>query len=88
MDATSLAAAVYDALSGDNCRRELKAVLKSGDCFSMKHLAVSGDDLLSLGLEGRELGKMLDFLLDYVIEFPQFNRRELLLSLASGTEDQ
>lgn len=88
VDAVSLAAAVHDALTGDNCRRELKAVLKSGDCFSMKHLAVTGDDLLALGLEGRELGRMLDFLLDYVIEFPQFNRRELLLSLASGTEDQ
>lgn len=88
VDAVSLAAAVYDAFPGGSCRRELKAVLKSGDCFSMKHLAVTGDDLLALGLEGRELGNMLDFLLDYVIEFPQFNRRELLLSLVSGTEDQ
>lgn len=88
VDAVSVAAAVSDALHGGSRRRELKAVLKSGDCFSMKHLAVTGDDLLALGLEGRELGRMLEFLLDYVIEFPQFNRRELLLSLASGTEDQ
>ena len=88
VDAVSVAAAVSDALRGGNRRKELKAVLKSGECFSMKHLAVTGDDLLSLGLEGRELGNMLEFLLDYVIEFPGFNRRELLLSLATGTEDQ
>ena len=53
----------------------------------MKHLAVTGDDLLALGLRGRELGEMLRFLLDYVIEYPDNNRRELLLSLAQGTED-
>ena len=42
---------------------------------------------LALGLRGRELGEMLRFLLDYVIEYPDNNRRELLLSLAQGTED-
>lgn len=87
VDASSCAAAVADAVYGGSRRRELKAVLKSGDCFSMKHLAVTGDDLLELGLEGRELGRMMEFLLDYVIDYPQNNKRELLLSLASGTED-
>ena len=53
----------------------------------MKHLAVSGDDLAALGLKGRELGEMLNFLLDYVIEYPDNNRRELLLSLAGNTEE-
>ena len=43
--------------------------------------------LLALGLRGQELGEMLRFLLDYVIEYPSNNRRELLLSLARGTED-
>ena len=30
---------------------------------------------------------MLAFLLDYVIEYPANNRRELLLSLAGNTEE-
>ena len=30
---------------------------------------------------------MLDFLLDYAIDYPDNNRRELLLSLAAGTEE-
>ena len=53
----------------------------------MKHLAVTGDDLAELGFRGRELGEMLAFLLDYVIEYPANNRRELLLSLAGNTEE-
>ena len=35
----------------------------------------------------QELGDMLNFLLDYVIEFPDNNRRELLLALAGGMEE-
>lgn len=87
VDTVSCAARCRDALDGGNSRRELKALLKSGQCFSMKHLAVTGDDLASLGLKGRELGEMLNFLLDYVIEYPDNNRRELLLSLAGNTEE-
>ena len=87
VDSVTCMALCRDALRGGQCHKELKAILKSGECFSMKHLAVTGDDLLALGLRGRELGEMLRFLLDYVIEYPDNNRRELLLSLAQGTED-
>ncbi len=76
-----------DALYGGHERMELRRILKSGECFSLKHLAVSGDDLLALGLQGRAVGEMLDFLLEYVMEYPENNRRELLLSLAAGTEE-
>lgn len=87
VDSVTCAAACFDALEGGQLSRELKSVIKSGECFSMKHLAVTGDDLLELGLRGREVGEMLRFLLDYVIEYPDNNRRELLLCLARGTED-
>ena len=87
VDTVSCAARCRDALDGGSSSRELKSVLKSRECFSMKHLAVSGDDLTALGLKGRELGEMLNFLLDYVIEYPENNRRELLLSLAGNTEE-
>ena len=87
VDSVTCTAHCYDLLHGGHSYNELKAILKSGECFSMKHLAVTGDDLLALGLRGQELGEMLRFLLDYVIEYPSNNRRELLLSLARGTED-
>lgn len=88
VDTVGCAAVCADCLYGGHCKNELKAILKSGECFSMKHLAVSGDDLLSIGLKGRELGVMLRFLLDYVIDYPENNRRELLLQLAANTEEQ
>lgn len=87
VDSVTCAAHCYDMLHGGKSYAELKNVLKSGECFSMKHLAVTGDDLLDIGLQGKELGEMLRFLLDYVIDYPENNRRELLLSLARGAEE-
>lgn len=86
-DCVMCASACFDALCGGGAVREVKAILKSGECFSMKHLAVNGDDLLSLGVSGRELGDMLRFLLDYVMEHPESNDREILMSLISGTDE-
>ena len=87
VDTLRCALACRDAFTGARESRELRRILKSGECFSLRHLAVSGDDLLALGLRGRAVGEMLDFLLEYVMEFPDNNRRELLLSLAAGTEE-
>ena len=86
-EAAICAARCRDALQGGSSYRALRAVLNSGECFSMKHLAVTGDDLLALGLRGPALGAMLQFLLDYVMEFPDNNRRELLLTLARDSEE-
>ena len=87
VDSVACAVAAYDVINGLSCEKEFKAVLKSGECFSLKHLAVSGDDLLSLGLKGPELGEMLKFLLDYVMEYPDNNKREILLELAKYSEE-
>ena len=88
VDSVSCAAAMKDFMSGsEEYQKALQNVLRSGECFSMKHLAVTGDDLLELGFSGRALGDMLNFLLDYVIEYPENNRRELLLSLAGVSEE-
>lgn len=87
VDSVSSAALCRDALFEGHAYRELRAVLKSGECFSLRHLAVSGDDLLALGIQGKELGDTLRFLLDYVMEYPGNNRRELLLSLVSRGEE-
>ena len=87
IDTVDCMAACRDAICGGSRRRELKAILKSGECFTMRHLALNGDDLTALGYKGRMLGDMLNFLLDYVIEYPENNRREVLLSLVSAVEE-
>lgn len=87
VDAVTCAVTAYDAINGTCSEKELKNVLKSGECFSVRHLAVTGDDLLNLGLRGPELGEMLSFLLDYVMEYPDNNKREILMELAKYSEE-
>ena len=58
-------------------------ILSEKEAFSLKHLAINGDDLKSIGFrEGKELGDMLKSLLDMVINDPELNNRELLLDMA------
>ena len=87
VDSVECAALCWDALYGGGFEEQLRKVLKSGECFSLKYLAVNGHDLAALGLKGKQLGNMLEFLLDYVIEYPENNRRELLLALASSGDE-
>lgn len=55
-----------------------------GCCLSMKDLKVDGDILISeAGMKpGRELGNMLKYLLDQVLEEPEWNEKEKLLQIA------
>ncbi|NLH00992.1 MAG: CCA tRNA nucleotidyltransferase [Clostridiales bacterium] len=76
------AAAAAESLYGAGYIRLLRSIMKSGECYSLKRLAVSGDDLLELGFRGEKLGKELYILLDHVINFPEDNKKELLLDIA------
>ena len=87
VDTVTCAVQAYAVIYGIDREKELKNILKSGECFSLKHLAVTGDDLLALGLKGPELGEMLKFLLEYVMEYPDNNKREILLELAKYSEE-
>lgn len=63
---------------------------ENGQCVSLKTMAVTGSDLLRLGMKpGRELGEVLQKLLELVLEEPEHNTRDFLLARAeemlSGT---
>ena len=61
-------------------RKLWKEILADGDCVRMKDLAVSGGDLLAIGMQpGRGLGEALGFLFEQVIANPKLNQKELLL---------
>lgn len=63
--------------------RRLRAVLRSGECWSLASLAITGGELAALGYAGRELGEELRRLLEHVIDCPEDNRPEILCKLAS-----
>ena len=49
-------------------------------CVSLKELAVSGSDLIAIGIKpGKEIGEILNRLLEMVIEDPELNQKEILL---------
>ncbi len=62
----------------------LNVVLREDQCFSLRQLAVKGNDLLDLGFQGKAVGDMLNWLLDQVVEGKIPNQRELLLELAAA----
>lgn len=64
-----------------------KEVVAARDCLSLKSLAITGKDLLELGMKpGKEIGMTLNRLLEHVLENPQDNCREVLLRLAKPPE--
>lgn len=59
-----------------------KYIRETGQCTSLKSLAVSGDDLIAFGVKpGKKIKELLDNLLEKVIEEPELNKREILLDL-------
>lgn len=57
----------------------LETVLASGECFSLRQLAVKGGDLTALGLRGPAVGRALDRLLEMVMDAKLPNDRGILL---------
>ncbi|MBR1876254.1 MAG: CCA tRNA nucleotidyltransferase [Lachnospiraceae bacterium] len=56
-------------------------IVKDGECVTVKELAVNGSDLIEHGIkEGPAIGKKLSDLLELVLENPECNTKEYLLS--------
>lgn len=61
-----------------------RQVKGAGECFTQKDLAVTGQDLIALGMKpGPQLGKQLGKLLEIVLDEPEKNEKEILLSIAA-----
>jgi len=76
------AAIVAKALEEYDFGPVLREIIESGECWSAKSLAINGNDLVSIGYEGRAIGEELEKLLMYVIEYPSENTKERLIELA------
>lgn len=90
-----------DVLAGDvKCREEklkwlsaweqlYEEILKRQECVSLKTLALTGRDLIELGMKpGKELGETLNRLLELVLDQPQLNTRENLIQWLPSIEDR
>jgi len=66
----------------------VEKVLANGRAFTLKDLAVSGNDLISTGIPGgKKIGIILNELLETVLDDPTQNTREKLLEIAGKLND-
>lgn len=63
----------------DNIIRILNEVIESNSCVGLKQLEINGNDCIKLGYCGREIGKVLNDVLDAVIDERIHNTREEIL---------
>jgi len=64
-------------------------IIAAGNAFSLKDLAVSGKELIAIGIQpGKTLGIILDQLLESALDDPALNTREKLLEIAGKLRDK
>ena len=56
-----------------------KELISKKQCFSLNRLSVNGNDMISIGLSGKQIGKALNCLLNDVIDGKVENNRDTLL---------
>lgn len=62
-----------------NCESLVITIMEQEQCFQLKDLAVNGNDLIDLGYKGKEIGNLLNKLLDLVINEELDNKRDDLI---------
>lgn len=85
-DTLGLAPQYHDRLAHfDRLEALLDEVLAQDACFSVKKLALNGNDLKALGLRGRAIGQAQRRLVDAVIDEQVENDRDALLAYLNST---
>lgn len=65
--------------------QDLEDMLAQHPCLSPKQLALSGKDLMALGLSGPDIGRAQRILLEHVLDHPEDNTISVLRGLLSRT---
>lgn len=61
-------------------------IVERGDCFTIKDLAVGGNDLMEYGITGPKIGELLHEFLHVVIDNPKLNDKATLLAMLEHFE--
>lgn len=60
-------------------------IIAENQCFSIKNLQVNGKDLIEIGIsQGKQIGTILNELLEIVLDNPELNEKEKLLKLVKS----
>ncbi len=73
----------------DKAGKVYQEVLADKECFTLKQLAVNGNDLIKAGItDGKTIGRILSLLLDLVIEEKIINEKSQLLQKAVEIKEE
>ena len=73
----------------DEVQHRYEEILAAGQCTSLKMLAVTGRDLITMGVApGKKIGEILNQLLLIVLKHPEWNTKEHLLELVQEMLDK
>lgn len=60
-----------------------QGIIERQECFTLKDLAISGKDLIALGIApGKEIGEILDAALETILDHPEYNQYGFLKQFA------
>ena len=65
----------------DNIIKKILEIENSKECYRLKDLDINGRDLEELGYKGKDIGEILNELLNKVIVSPSLNKKEILIDL-------
>lgn len=72
----------HDFSNIDFLRNECERVIKQKEPMTVKDLAINGHQIMKLGIaQGKEVGDILNYLLEIVLENPETNNEESLIKL-------
>lgn len=67
----------------DTAKAQFEQIMAENQCFSLKQLAVNGRDIIDMGVTGgKQIGRLLNLLLDSVIDGTLPNEKAALLAAA------
>jgi tRNA nucleotidyltransferase (CCA-adding enzyme) len=62
--------------------KRIKSILERKEAYDIRHLDINGKDLIDLGFkQGPIIGKILEYLLEQVMEKPELNKKEILKNM-------
>lgn len=72
----------HDFSNLEHLRDECTRIINQKEPMSVKDLDINGYDIINLGIsQGKEIGDILNYLLDIVLENPGLNKTEVLIEL-------
>lgn len=72
----------------DEVIKKLHIMQEANEVFSIKELAVNGEDIKKLGYQHKEIGNVLNYLVKYVVHHQEKNNKKDLLEVAGGLKDE